>query len=220
MAPAAAAAVEAAALAKAAAAVGAQVARPPPAVARVAPAPRLHSAGLVEPCRSALMSGEAKTDAPPAAAALVPALVPSGGCAAMTGRAKGAAGTAAAAGLWCARGRRDYRRAARAGPAAGAGSTSSMSAGPATHPGRRANARARSAGPRGRMCPDRHRRLRAGAAAHHASTGWRATSGRQQAAAHTSAVRAQPAVLSDGTFFRPPKHRRCQPPSQPSQSSI
>ncbi|PNW77051.1 hypothetical protein CHLRE_10g420226v5 [Chlamydomonas reinhardtii] len=46
------------------------------------------------------LAAEAKTDAPPAAAALVRALEPSGGCAAMTGRATGAAGTAAAAGLW------------------------------------------------------------------------------------------------------------------------
>ncbi|PNW89087.1 hypothetical protein CHLRE_01g067282v5 [Chlamydomonas reinhardtii] len=56
--------------AEAAAAVGAQAAQPPPAVARVPPAPRLPSAGLVKPCRSAL-AAEAKTDAPPAAAALV-----------------------------------------------------------------------------------------------------------------------------------------------------
>ena len=61
----------AAAPVEAAAAVGEQAPRPPSAVARAAPAPRLSSGDPVKPCRSTL-AGEAKTDAPPAAAAVTP----------------------------------------------------------------------------------------------------------------------------------------------------
>ena len=191
----------AAAVEEVAAAVRAQAPRPPPAVARAAR--RRHATFRRRPLRALpeRAGGGGDDGRPSAAAAPVRTRrrVPGGGGAAVTGRA----------GQRRARGRRDHREAPD--PLRVLAPPPCRPAPPPRPPRQRQRTECRTAPPHVLGPPWPADWGRPALREHGPARDERATSTQLR-----TPVQCRHSQLSDGTFFRPPNHRRCQPPSQPS----